>query len=224
MWYRTSILVMGVAILMLAGGAGCRQQQQQDAEDESLMGTRPASPTGDVTMAVAVMHRVEGAIPMGTVTFSERGDSMRVLVHLTGVPPGDHGFHVHEFGDCSDPLNNSMGGHFNPEGVDHGAPATEPHHTGDMGNLSVGPDSMAHADFFVDKMTFEDDHSILGRAVVLHTGTDDFVSQPSGNSGPPLACGVIGIARPQSATGTERMPEGVTPSGEPVDTVRRIRQ
>jgi Cu-Zn family superoxide dismutase len=103
---------------------------------------------------------------------------------------------VHEFGDCSMADGTCAGGHFNPEGKDHGRPDAAVRHVGDFGNIKAGADGKA-AYQRVDKLiTFSGPHSIIGRAVIIHANPDDF-SQPTGNAGGRIGCGVIGIADPK---------------------------
>jgi len=107
--------------------------------------------------------------------------------------PGEHGFHVHENGDCSAPDASSAGGHFNPADHEHAGPDAERQHMGDMGNITAGEDGTARVDaeyrFLV--LDPEADNSIMGKAVVVHAGADDMSSQPSGDAGARVACGVI---------------------------------
>ena len=120
---------------------------------------------------------------------------IRVIVDMEGLSPGDHGFHVHEYGDCSAPDGTSAGGHFNPDGQPHGAPTDTERHVGDLGNISADGMGMAHLEWTDTFLSFSGPHSIVGRGVIVHAGADDLTSQPTGNAGARVACGVIGIAR-----------------------------
>lgn len=144
--------------------------------------------------AVAVLHPTAGHTAAGTVTFTNVAGVYEVEAVLTGLEPGEHGFHIHEYGDCSAPDGTSAGGHFNPEDSMHGAPDDAVRHVGDLGNVtadSTGEARLEASDMYV---SFRGEHSVIGRAVVVHAGADDFTSQPSGAAGPRVACGVIGIA------------------------------
>jgi Cu-Zn family superoxide dismutase len=110
--------------------------------------------------------------------------------------PGTHGFHVHEFGDCSAPDFASAGGHFNPTSEPHAGPKDAHRHEGDLGNVEAGADGSVAVDYTDSGLRFEGDKSILGRAVVVHANADDLKTQPSGNAGGRVACGVIGVAKP----------------------------
>ena len=139
---------------------------------------------------VATIAPTQGNTAKGEVRFYKVDAGVRVIASVEGLTPGKHGFHVHEKGDCSAPDAMSAGGHFNPTGSPHGAPTAPPtaRHAGDLGNLDVGPDGKANYDR-VDSMLVYD--SITGLSVLIHAGEDDYVTQPSGNSGARVGCGVI---------------------------------
>lgn len=149
----------------------------------------------DIPAAVAVLHPTEGSDVHGTVTFTKAANSIRIMADVYGLIPGKHGFHIHEFGDCSAPDAASAGGHFNPDNMPHGAPDDMNRHVGDLGNLVADEEGNARYERKDSLIAFSGDHSIIGLAVVVHAGEDDLTSQPSGNAGPRVACGVIGIAK-----------------------------
>jgi Cu-Zn family superoxide dismutase len=141
--------------------------------------------------AVARLDPTKGNEVRGTVTFTQRGDSVHVDTVLTGLSPGSqHGIHVHEKGDCSAPDGTSAGGHYNPKGVPHG-PQSGAHHEGDMPNIQAGTYGGTNASFDIAGVKVED---LVGKAVIVHRDADDYASQPAGNSGPRIACGVIQAA------------------------------
>jgi Cu-Zn family superoxide dismutase len=131
------------------------------------------------------------------VHFYAEADGIRVVANVQGLGAGLHGFHVHEFGDCSAPDGTSAGGHFNPEGQPHGGPADAQRHVGDLGNLTADDAGAAETNQVDSFLAMSGTHSILGRGVIVHAGEDDLTSQPTGAAGPRLACGVIGIAAPE---------------------------
>ncbi len=150
----------------------------------------------DADRAVAVLHGTEGNPDVhGTVTFTSTDEGVRVVAEVHGLNPnGKHGFHIHEWGDCTAPDATSAGGHYNPEGHPHGLPPQTPRHAGDLGNLQADEDGNAHYDLTVDNITIAGRRNpIIGRSVIVHAGEDDG-SQPLGDAGPRIACGVIGIA------------------------------
>ena len=114
---------------------------------------------------------------------------------VVGLSPGKHGFHMHEFGDCSSPDGTSAGGHYNPLSESHGGPEADHRHVGDLGNLVADKDGKAHYDRIDSHLKLTGPHSIIGLGVIVHAGEDDFASQPTGAAGGRVACGVIGIAR-----------------------------
>ena len=133
-----------------------------------------------------------GSSAHGTVELAERPDgSVDVTVNLAGVPPGVHGFHIHEKGDCGDG-GNAAGGHYNPASVAHGSPSADPHHAGDWGNVTADGDGNVNARFNTRSVTVNDGLSTaVGHAIILHANPDDLQSQPTGNAGPRIACGVV---------------------------------
>lgn len=155
-----------------------------------------AACAGRVTRAVAILAPASGSRVTGTATFTERGDVTEIVIEARNLSAGPHGVHVHERGDCSAPDASSAGDHFNPGGGAHGAPGEAHHHGGDLGNLEVGSDGVGALRLETDALTVaRGAAAVLGRAVVIHAGPDDLVSQPGGNAGARTACGRIEIAR-----------------------------
>ncbi|MFW6371606.1 MAG: superoxide dismutase family protein, partial [Bacteroidota bacterium] len=141
-----------------------------------------------------VLHPTEGNNVSGTVTFTRNGSSIKVVAEIEGLTPGLHGFHIHEYGDCSAPDATSAGGHFNPDDSDHGGPNDEERHVGDLGNIEAGEDGRARLELTDTVISFTGPNSVIGRAVVVHEKEDDLTSQPTGDAGGRLACGIIGVA------------------------------
>jgi Cu-Zn family superoxide dismutase len=129
----------------------------------------------------------------GTVTFTETANGVAVTAHLTGIEgSGPRGFHLHETGNCSAADFSSAGGHFNPTGAAHGAPDSPEHHAGDLGNVEVGADGTVHLERVSTMLTVASGpNSVVGRAVILHEKADDLTTQPTGNAGGRVACGVV---------------------------------
>lgn len=151
------------------------------------------SNTTNYSKAVAVIHPTEGNKASGTVTFTESGDGVQVEAEIEGVDEGNHGFHIHQYGDCTAPDGTSAGGHYNPEDNQHAGPDAENRHVGDMGNIEAGADGMATKSYVDSVITLNGPNSIIGHAVIVHAGEDDLKSQPTGDAGSRLGCGVIGI-------------------------------
>lgn len=129
----------------------------------------------------------------GTVEFAKAGpDRVRVRAELSGLTPGLHGIHIHEFGDCSAPDGSSAGDHFNPDKSRHGGPEGPRHHRGDLGNIEANASGRGTLNFTTDAFTLDDGpYGILGRSLVVHAMADDLVTDPAGSSGARIACGVI---------------------------------
>jgi Cu-Zn family superoxide dismutase len=151
---------------------------------------------------------------VGLATFTEDDAGVTIVALMEGLTAGEHGWHLHEFGIC-DPAGDepfaSAGGHWNPTDQEHGAPDAPSHHVGDFGNFTATADGLAEAEITTPDYTLgEGPTSVFdedGTAIIIHAGMDDLTSQPSGNSGPRFACGVVAeptmagtpVAAPQSA-------------------------
>ncbi len=142
---------------------------------------------------IAVMKPTKGNKVRGTLRLMQKGKDLSITGMIRNLTPGAHGFHIHEYGDMRSTDGTAAGGHFNPYGTEHGAPA-EKSHVGDLGNIMANADGVAKVDT-VSKGTAL--HFVLGRSFVVHAGKDDLESQPSGAAGPRVAVGVIGVANPE---------------------------
>jgi Cu-Zn family superoxide dismutase len=161
----------------------------------SVCSLAPFASAQEPTKAIAVLHSASGSQVAGTVTFTKVGDTVQVVADITGLTPGKHAFHIHEFGDCSAADASSAGSHFNPMKKPHGAPDNAERHAGDMGNLEADSTGKAHLELKDSMLKLSGENSILGRGVIVHEKVDDW-SQPTGNAGGRQACGVIGVAKP----------------------------
>lgn len=141
--------------------------------------------------AEAMLAPTKGHTTTGTVVFVQKGNDIEVTARVAGLTPGAHGFHIHEKGDCSAPDGTSAGGHFNPGGHPHGHPHQGPHHAGDMPMLETDAYGNAKLVAVLPGLTLEGAAGILGKGVIVHAAPDDFKTQPTGNSGARMACGVI---------------------------------
>ena len=147
---------------------------------------------------ISVLHPTAGNKVSGTVTFTAAADGVKIHAEIAGLTPGKHGFHVHEFGDCSAADASSAGAHFNPTNQPHAGPDTAARHEGDMGNIEADASGNAKLDYVDHQISLTDDaKSAIGRSVVVHAKPDDLKTQPSGDSGARIACGVIGWAKGQ---------------------------
>lgn len=180
---RTTFLL--VTVVMLVWGCAKQEGGPQGAMPHEM----------SINKAVAVLHPTEGNTAYGVVTFTKEEGGVRVAANLSGVPAGAHGFHVHEYGDCSSMDGTSAGGHFNPEGMPHAGPDAAKRHVGDLGNITADETGNAQLDYLDTHLTFSGANSIIGRGLILHAQPDDLTSQPTGAAGARIACGVIGVAK-----------------------------
>lgn len=178
---------LGAAALVLAG---CASSSPGSASSSAAAAGSKAQ---EGPSARATLESKSGSTVTGTATFAQlAAGGVRVHVHVENAPPGTHGLHLHEKGDCSDPEGKSAGGHFNPGSMPHAGPMAEKRHAGDLGNIEVGADGKGDLDIKSDLLTVTaGTYSVVGRSVVFHEKADDFMTQPTGNAGGRLACGVI---------------------------------
>ncbi len=183
--------IFSALLVFVFFAAGCQQKATE-------MKTSTTASEPSITHAVAVLHPTEGNNVNGVVNFYKQGDSIKVVADVYALTPGKHGFHIHQYGDCTASDGTSAGGHFNPDSAKHGAPADMERHVGDLGNITADDSGHAHFVWTDGMIKFSGANSIIGRGVIVHGGADDLTSQPSGNAGPRVACGVVGIAKPEN--------------------------
>ena len=147
---------------------------------------------GVAPSAVAQLQPTRGHGASGTVRFTQQADGVLVAARLSGLNPGrQHGFHIHEKGDCSSGDGMSAGGHFNPGGQPHG-PQDAAHHAGDLPALMADSTGSVDASFSVKGLTIgAGPNDIVGKGLIVHTAPDDYKTQPTGNAGARIACAVI---------------------------------
>ena len=147
------------------------------------------------TSAEAELKPTQGNAVNGWVKFTQQDGQLHIDADVKGLTPGAHGFHLHEKGDCSAPDGTSAGGHFNPGSQQHGDPSHAMHHGGDFGNLTA--DASGHSTLHLSVPTSQISldsgaaNNIVGRGMIVHADLDDYVTQPTGNAGKRLACGVV---------------------------------
>ena len=213
-------LVSAVAVmslLTLTGALmGCGKKNQNDEPaiartgpaDQPMSTTAPA-PEPETTTLESATATLQGAPAdsdfKGTITFTPEGNGVKVVAHLEGVDAdGMHGFHVHETGECTHGEGakhfTSAGGHFNPGGADHACPPTDPRHAGDLGNIEVkgGTGDLEETSTL---LSLSGPNSVVGKAIILHAKADDCKTQPTGDAGDRLACGVVTMGDMQTASG-----------------------
>jgi Cu-Zn family superoxide dismutase len=130
---------------------------------------------------------------VGEIKLTQAPNGLIVKVKLWDLPPGEHAFHIHEVGKCEPPFK-SAGGHFNPTGHHHGIQNPDGQHAGDMPNLKIEKDGKQELTVFLNEVTLSGKNRLLdenGTAFVIHSGADDYISDPAGNAGDRIACGVV---------------------------------
>lgn len=151
---------------------------------------------GGAKSAVAVIHGFGDSPAKGVIHFTATGEGVEIVGEISGLKPGKHGFHIHEFGDCSSADPKCHGGHFNPDKKKHGGPTDLERHVGDLGNITADGRGKARINMTDRLISLSGPRSIIGRAVIIHAKADDLKSQPSGDAGDRIAGGVVGIANP----------------------------
>jgi Cu-Zn family superoxide dismutase len=175
-----ALVALGVPIVLL----GAKAEEQAES--------------GGPKAAVAVIHGFGESPAKGVVRFTATGDGVDIEGEISGLRPGDHGFHIHEFGDCSSADPKCHGGHFNPDKKKHGGPNSPSRHVGDLGNIKADGRGVARFQMTDKQIALSGRHSIIGRAVILHAKADDLKTDPAGNAGDRIAGGVVGIANPMA--------------------------
>ncbi|MDR3619353.1 MAG: superoxide dismutase family protein [Paludisphaera borealis] len=177
--------VLAVCGAVVTGLLGFRNATAQHAE------TKEAK----IEKAVAILVPTKDSKVSGRVTFSHEGGKNTVHAVLHGLTPGEHGFHIHEYGVWSED-GMASGGHYNPTSHKHAGLDSKERHVGDLGNITADAKGNAELDLKDAGFLFHGPTSIIGRGVVVHAKADDLKTQPSGDAGGRLAVGVIGVAKP----------------------------
>jgi Cu-Zn family superoxide dismutase len=152
----------------------------------------PAPSAVPARTATAIVQGLDSSPVKGIVLFTAVPGGVEIDAEITGLTPGRHGFHIHEFGDCSGRAAAAAGPHFNPEGNPHGAPGTARAHAGDLGNLTADAGGRALLKLVSHALTLDGGPSgVVGRSVVVHEKPDNLKSQPAGDAGGGIGCGVI---------------------------------
>lgn len=209
---RTSLFLV---IALALGTAGCDRQTPDQNPPPAPTATAPAPtttppPPASATPAPVPASDVGNTLPQARVELKstqgqsangnlvlERaagGTGVRLHGTLAGLQPnGTHGFHIHENGDCSAPDGSSAGGHFNPDGKPHGKPDQSEHHVGDIFSVTADANGVGQVDAIANRATLGDGAAtdVLGKAVIVHAKPDDYTTQPTGDAGGRIACGVI---------------------------------
>lgn len=201
--YKLGVTLVALSLVLTIGCGGRDRDEEAGGTDTPTPADAPSSaaaPAPADASAQSITVTLTGAPTdtdfAGTVTITPEGSGVRIVADVAGVDTdGPHGIHVHENGMCDHAGDDgkhfaTAGGHFNPAGVEHACPPTEPRHAGDLGNIQI-TGGRGHLELSVTNLTID---QVRGKAIILHTGEDDCKTQPTGNAGDRLACGVAGGA------------------------------
>jgi Cu-Zn family superoxide dismutase len=171
-------------LVVLIAACGAKQSSDSSAPVAAVEAAKEVK-------ASAALEPRAGSQTTGSVSIAPMGNGIHVEVKVANATPGKHGVHFHEKGDCSAPDATSAGPHWNPDSGTHGAPGAG-HHAGDLGNIEIGADGTGTLSVHLDGYTLtEGPKGVLNRALIVHAKEDDLTTQPTGNSGDRIACGVI---------------------------------
>lgn len=184
---KAIILCSGLIALMAL--SGCKNNTS--TKTQNTQGEQPKQNYPTYQAATVQLNPTQGNNARGVVTFVAVDGGVQIVGDFTGLTPGKHGFHVHEKGDCGHTDAMSAGGHYNPTNKKHGCPDSAERHVGDFGNVVADENGNAHYERIDKVANLSGEYSIVGRSLVLHAGEDDCVTQPTGNSGARVACGLI---------------------------------
>jgi superoxide dismutase, Cu-Zn family len=194
-------LLFSLTLLLVA----CSREQPEGAPREpdnttAAPAEKSNEPAAAAPAAAAQIAPTQGNTVTGALALAQSSGGVHITGSIQGLKPdAEFGFHVHEKGDCTAPDGSSAGGHFNPTQAQHGNPTGPTHHAGDMPNIKSDDQGVAQVDVTAGgtSLTGDPGTDIMGKAIVVHESPDDYATQPSGNSGKRVACGVIAAPSPQ---------------------------
>lgn len=190
---RKTLWILSIATSL----AGCAHDEAARPAPETPASAKvelPEATAGSTSRANALLSPKSGNTTLrGQADFTQTPDGVRLTLKVKGVPSGEHGAHIHEKGDCSDPEAKNAGIHWNPAGHKHGAPPPGASHLGDLGNIQVdaegnGQLELITRDWSIGSGAADD---VVGKSIVIHADVDDLATDPAGNSGARIGCGVI---------------------------------
>lgn len=165
--------------------------EKKDKDKEEVADAGVILPVTSVKEAIVEVKPVGENVVTGKITFTQVPEGIKIVGDVEGLKPGEHGFHVHEHGDCGGVAGAAAGGHFNPTNKPHGGPDSPERHVGDLGNLVADENGHAHYERVDKIIALEGENSIIGRSIIIHADRDDFTTQPTGASGARIGCGII---------------------------------
>ena len=190
---------MRIALLAAASAltlAACNTTPSSSSPPSSQSAVVPTTSTAK--QAVAVLASASGSLVSGSVTLAPMGKGLHLTGEIGGLQANSaHAFHIHEKGDCSAADASSAGPHFNPFNAAHGKAGSGAHHAGDMNNLTANAEGVAKVDAHIGGVTLGGGaiNDVAGRALIVHAAPDDYASQPAGNAGARVACGIIKVTQ-----------------------------
>lgn len=195
---KTVLFSCFLALLLFSCGNETVEQQDKsnirEEQKNSNNTTVENQPEKEASKLTVVMYAKSDSYTEGDISLKENNGKVKMNVEMKGLTPGEHAIHIHEKGDCSAADGTSAGGHWNPSDEKHGKWGEHAFHMGDIGNLVADDKGFVSYEFETDKWCLGCDDStknIIGKSFIIHAGADDFESQPSGNAGSRVACGVI---------------------------------
>ncbi len=198
MHLRRHVSILTAALVVALAGCATTAPTSSPAGMPATAASKPMTRTSPAQQAVVNLASASGSLVSGRLTAVPMGNGVHLTGTIGGLSAGSHhGFHIHEKGDCSAADASSAGGHFNPTGQPHGRAMQGPHHAGDSDNIVANASGVATVDTHLSGVTLGGSaaNDIAGRAIVVHAAADDYSSQPSGNAGARVACGVIKVVR-----------------------------
>lgn len=194
-WYVLAFIFL-TALLLSACGNGGEESAPTENEENSTTEEENTETSETNTESITVNLKDRDENDVGTAKLQQEGESVTIKISASDLPEGTHGFHIHEKGSCEAPDFKSAGGHFNPTDASHGTNSEDGPHAGDLPNIDVSEDGTVEEEVTADMVTLKkgQDHSLLGSegtSLVIHAKADDKESQPSGDAGDRIACGVI---------------------------------
>lgn len=191
------LLILCVALVVTTA---CKNNDKKtEMESEAVETPTPAEPntppaTEAKTLTIDLAPKSDSNVE-GTVTFTQTGDEVYMEANMTGLTEGTHAIHIHQTADCSSPDGKSAGGHWNPTAQPHGKWGDAGgYHKGDIGNFEVGSDGIGTISMSTTEWCMgcgDDTKDVMGKAIIVHRGSDDFTSQPSGAAGARVSCAGI---------------------------------
>ena len=191
-------LKLATIAFALVCATSCKENKKEDVKDTEVetieIEKADDETSNEITLTMDLTPKSESNVS-GTVTFVEKNGTVTMTAKMTGLSEGEHAIHIHEEADCTSDDGTSAGGHWNTTAQPHGKwGADTGFHKGDIGNFTVGANGEGIVNFSTDQWCIgcgDENKDILGKAIIVHQGTDDFTSQPSGAAGSRISCGGI---------------------------------